>query len=266
MPIIPLRGTVIFPSVPLSFDMSYPRSVASVTEAVENSDMVFFVAQRDAEQEWTVNPSELYSVGTVARITKLSKMADGSVNVSAEGVCRGELTAVSKHQVPYATVICRSFDFDPDSVKAQALTHEVLGLFEEYLKRLPNVAKDIEPPCDGSYDATSYPDIQELIASCDLLITDYSSCMFDMAIRKMPCVLYVPDMEKYLSDERGFYFSINELPFPYALDNKGLTEYITNFDTAVYETKINEFLTAVGSYENGTSCKALAEKIAEITK
>lgn len=136
-----------------------------------------------------------------------------------------------------------------------------------FLYRLhPNVAKDIAPPCGGAYDATSYPDIQELIASCDLLITDYSSCMFDMAIRKMPCVLYVPDMEKYLSDERGFYFGIDELPFPYALDNEALTEYITNFDTAGYENKINEFLANVGSYENGTSCKALAEKIAEITK
>ena len=141
---VPLRGVVIFPSVPLSFDISHPRSVASVNEAMENSDMVFLIAQRDAEQDWTSSPAELYGVGTVARITKLSRMSDGSVNISAEGVCRGELTSVSKHQVPYATVICRSFDFDPDSVKAQALTHEVLGLFEEYLKKIPNVAKEIE--------------------------------------------------------------------------------------------------------------------------
>ena len=136
-----------------------------------------------------------------------------------------------------------------------------------FLYRLhPNVARDITPPCKGAYDATPYPDIQELIASCDLLITDYSSCMFDMAIRKKPCVLYVPDMEKYLSDERGFYFDIDSLPFPYALDNESLIRSITEFDTSVYTAKTDAFLKSVGSYENGTSCRTLSEKIEEITK
>lgn len=136
-----------------------------------------------------------------------------------------------------------------------------------FLYRLhPNVAKSASSPCEGAYDATPYPDIQELIASCDLLITDYSSCMFDMAVRKMPCVLFVPDMIKYMSDERGFYFDIASLPFPYALDNKELTDKITAFDSDSYNEKTDEFLKTVGSYEDGSSCKRAAEKIAEITK
>ncbi len=148
----------------------------------------------------------------------------------------------------------------------KALSEKFGGKWAFLYRLHPNVAKDITPPCDTSYDATSYPDIQELIASCDLLITDYSSCMFDMAIRKMPCVLFVPDMEKYLSDERGFYFSIDGLPFPYALDNSTLIKSITDFDSEGYKEKVGRFLEDVGSYENGTSCKKLAEKIEEITK
>lgn len=130
----------------------------------------------------------------------------------------------------------------------------------------PNVAKAVTPPCDGAYDATFYPDMQELVASCDMLITDYSSCMFDMAVRKMPCVLYVPDMEKYLSSERGFYFDIEDLPFPCALTNSELSERILNTEAEKYTAKAEEFLENIGSFEDGRACERVAEIIEKITK
>lgn len=95
-------------------------------------------------------------------------------------------------------------------------------------------------------DVTHYSDMQELLASCDVLITDYSSSMFEAAIVHKPCFIYAPDSDKY---DRGFYFNIRELPFPYAEYLDELTSNIRNFDNTVYETNINKFNRLVGTVQ-----------------
>lgn len=63
-------------------------------------------------------------------------------------------------------------------------------------------------------DVTHYPDITELFLAADVLITDYSSVMFDFAITGKPMIFLAPDIEKY-EGERGFYFDFRaEAPGP----------------------------------------------------
>ena len=69
-------------------------------------------------------------------------------------------------------------------------------------------------------DATRYHDMQELLCASDMLITDYSSSMFDFAMQQRPCILYATDAERY---DRGFYFNLRELPFPLATTSTRLT-------------------------------------------
>jgi len=57
-------------------------------------------------------------------------------------------------------------------------------------------------------DVTRYPDIADLYLAADVLVTDYSSVMFDFALTDKPVVLLVPDFKKYRDVERGFYFDI----------------------------------------------------------
>jgi len=67
---------------------------------------------------------------------------------------------------------------------------------------------------NGAIDVTDYPDITELYLAADVLITDYSSVMFDFAVTGKPMIFLTPDIEKYVSD-RGFYFDfIAEAPGP----------------------------------------------------
>lgn len=66
----------------------------------------------------------------------------------------------------------------------------------------------------GAIDVTNYPDIAELYLAADVLITDYSSVMFDFAITKKPIIFLTPDIEKYES-QRGFYFDLrSDAPGP----------------------------------------------------
>src|SRR5699024_10923852 len=73
---------------------------------------------------------------------------------------------------------------------------------------------------DYVVNVTTYDDIQELLLIADMLISDYSSLIFDYALTKRPCFLYVPDLEDYIKKERELYFNITELPFAYAKNNQ----------------------------------------------
>ncbi len=68
---------------------------------------------------------------------------------------------------------------------------------------------------EGLIDVTSYPDMADLLLVADLLVTDYSSVMFDYAARAKPIVFFTPDLAHYSADLRGFYFDLlAEAPGP----------------------------------------------------
>lgn len=93
----------------------------------------------------------------------------------------------------------------------------------------PNVAKHSAGlfAYDGTtiLNATAYPDMQELLCTVDMLITDYSSCMFDFALSGKPCLQFATDIESYRQD-RNFYFPLDRLPFPLASSNQALCEAV----------------------------------------
>ena len=110
---------------------------------------------------------------------------------------------------------------------------------------------------EGVCDATRYNDMQELLSAADMLITDYSSSMFDFAMQSRPCILYATDAEAY---DRGFYFNLRELPFPLAENEEQLIATIEAFDNAAYTSRLNTFFTErVGLREDGHASEALAE-------
>lgn len=140
---------------------------------------------------------------------------------------------------------------------------DVTGVECVFLYRFhPNVIAT-QPPFGDGIDVTKYPDMQELITASDILITDYSSCMFDMAIAGKVCILYAPDIESYLSVERGLYFDIKSLPFPVATDNRQLMDILSSFDVNEYNEKVGLFLKAVNSYEDGNACEKIITYIEE---
>ncbi len=113
-------------------------------------------------------------------------------------------------------------------------------------------------------DVTGYNDIQELLLIADILISDYSSLMFDYSLTNRPCFLYVPDVKQYLEKERNFYFNLEEFPFISAVSNSDLVREIEQFDEINYKQEVQSFLTKIGSYENGNSSELLLKKINEI--
>jgi CDP-glycerol glycerophosphotransferase len=110
---------------------------------------------------------------------------------------------------------------------------------------------------EGVYDGTMYHDMQEMLAASDLLITDYSSSMFDFSMQGKPCLLYATDVAQY---DRGYYFNFRELPYPLAENEEELLSVIERFDKALYEKNLNDFLiNRVGVKECGNASERLAQ-------
>lgn len=100
----------------------------------------------------------------------------------------------------------------------------------------------------GIVNVTLYPDIQELLYASDVLITDYSSTMFDFMYSYKPIILYVPDKDTY---NRGFYFDFNELPFVVVGNNDELINRIREVNSLEYKNKVDRFYKEIGSVESG---------------
>ncbi len=112
---------------------------------------------------------------------------------------------------------------------------------------------------DNVKNATMYPDVQELLAAADILISDYSDCIFDEVFVKKPVFLYTPDLNEYCSQDRGFYFEQKELPFIFNDSQECLEDAIAGFSYEAYAKKCEEFCTRVGLEEDGNGDDYIAD-------
>jgi CDP-glycerol glycerophosphotransferase len=152
--------------------------------------------------------------------------------------------------------------FDSD-INVKALLNALKIKFKNdfvFLYRTHRYTKNYESSNEQVIQASGYPDMQELLCTVDILITDYSSSMWDFSFTCRPCFIYAPDLEKYKA-EQGFYIPIEDLPFPVAETNEQLANNIIAFNSELYEQAVQQYHTDLGSYETGNAreqfCKLL---------
>ena len=108
--------------------------------------------------------------------------------------------------------------------------------------------------CDADWD------IQELYLISDIMITDYSSVMFDYAILKRPMIFFAYDLENYKKTLRDFYFDmVTDVPGPIIEDSQDLVYYLKNIDidkyNEEYSEKYKKFNEKFNQFDKGTACK-----------
>ncbi len=109
-------------------------------------------------------------------------------------------------------------------------------------------------------DVSDWPDMQELLCAADMLITDYSSSMWDYALTGRPCLLYMKDLEIY-KRERGICTPVEQWPGIACRSDDELTAAIRSLDEDVCREKAREHLRSFGSYETGTATEQVCERI-----
>ena len=168
--------------------------------------------------------------------------------------------------VMYAPTFRRSGTIEPYRIDWQELLPHLRNKFggEDvtiFLRLHPNLIGKVDTSSlknsPAVVDMTRYHDMQELLCISDMLITDYSSSMFDYAMLRRPCLLYATDVEQY---DRGYYYDFCELPFPLARNGNQLAELIKSFDYESYLSTLDTFLNdTLGLKERGVASKELAE-------
>lgn len=112
-------------------------------------------------------------------------------------------------------------------------------------------------------DVTFYPDVQELLAVADVLITDYSSIMWDFSLQRKPVFLYQNDIGEY-AEKPGFYAAPSEWPYPKARTEQEFLECIKNFNEENYMHDVDCFLEKYGSCDDGHASEKVVERIMEV--
>ena len=128
---------------------------------------------------------------------------------------------------------------------------------------LINRRDDFIPAGSNIIDGTQYSDMQELLASVDLLITDYSSSIYDYVLSYKPGFIFATDIKKYDND-RGLYYPLTSTPFPVATNNEEMVKNIQNFNYDKYKSDVTEFLKGKGVVESGKASEKIVELIKEI--
>ena len=111
-------------------------------------------------------------------------------------------------------------------------------------------------------DAAKYPDIQELLAAADVLITDYSSVFFDFAITGRPMVFFAYDIAHYREDLRGFYLDYEQsVPGPIVTTNEALRAEVSKSLDGASETdeQLEEFRQVYAPHDDGSASRRVVD-------
>lgn len=119
---------------------------------------------------------------------------------------------------------------------------------------------------DRVRDVSRYPDAQELLLATDVLITDYSSIMFDFALTGRPMIFFTYDIEHYRDTLRGFYFDFEaEAPGPLVATSDGVIEALQSTDEnqIAYADRYAAFVARFGGLEDGHATDRVLDAMLE---
>lgn len=182
LPLIPLRGMVIFPYMILHFDVGRDKSIKALEEAMLNNQEIFLVAQKEANDE---EPTEkdIYKVGTLCNIKQVLKLPGDTVRVLVEGIQRGTIEEYIDEE-SYIKVRINLIDekahIEEDNLDEEAMLRTLKTSFNEYVKLSaafpPEVIENLDKiessgkvvDTVSSYMMLDIEDKQELLEALDI--------------------------------------------------------------------------------------------------
>lgn len=140
MPLLPLRGLLVYPSMVLHLDVGREKSVKALEQAMVEDSMILLSSQSETNIEDPAQ-EDIYRIGTIAKVRQMLKLPNGTIRVLVEGIVRAEIVDYLETQ-DYYEVLLRELPEAPviDS-EVEALMRSVLSQFEHYI----NLSKKVTP-------------------------------------------------------------------------------------------------------------------------
>ena len=143
LPVLPLRGMVVYPQTAVPLTVGQPRSMKLVDDAVNSDRVICLVASLDPDNE-TPGPDEVCRVGTRASIHRLSRAPDGTLRLLVQGLTRLRIDEFVEHE-PWlkASVSEIPEDTEAEELEIEALTRNVVDQFTRMAEMVPSIPGEL---------------------------------------------------------------------------------------------------------------------------
>ncbi|MGC8587928.1 MAG: endopeptidase La [Hydrogenobaculum sp.] len=186
--LMPLRDIVVFPGMVIPLFVGRPFSVRAIEDAFKHNKLMFFVLQKDRDQEEPKSLNELHKIGTIVKILRAVPLEDGRLKILAQGLEKGELKALEKVNniyiadvLPIKEEIIKIDDLPP---KEKAYVNSIKDLIEKAV----NLGKQIIPDFVAIVRET-----EELDKFLDLVAS-----ILDLKAQDAQSILEITDLKKKL--------------------------------------------------------------------
>jgi ATP-dependent Lon protease len=142
LPLLPLRGTVVFPLTVVPLAAAQPRSLRLIDEVMSGDRTVALVMQKDAELEGA-GPDDVYEIGTIATIHQMMRVPDGSVRLAVQGVERMRILDFVSEEPFLVARVAKAPEEETDTVEIQALMRNTLELFQRLVSLVPHLPDEL---------------------------------------------------------------------------------------------------------------------------
>lgn len=152
LPLLPLRGLLVFPAMVIHLDVGREKSVRALERAMVEDHQIILASQIDSQAE-EPEPDEIYHLGTVTHIKQMMKLPNGTIRVLVEGLKRARIESFSHQEEIFIVNVSVLEEIPVHNPQVGALMQTVLEQYEQFLKaskkhssEMNAVIADIEDP------------------------------------------------------------------------------------------------------------------------
>ena len=142
LPVLPLRGMLVFPGTVLHFDIARPRSIAALEQCMTGKQKLLLLTQKREEDE-EPKPEDLYTVGTVVNVRQVMNLPGENIRVLVEGEVRALVQDFQEKENYLQATVQISKDRIVRSNEGKAMVRTAQDLFEEYAKSSQRISQDM---------------------------------------------------------------------------------------------------------------------------
>ncbi len=143
LPILPLRGLVVYPETAVPLTIGQPRSIRLVDDVIsEDQRLIGLVASRKPELE-TPGPEDLFTVGTVATVHRMLRVPDGTIRLLVQGMARFRIRSFVQEEPYLRAQIELAPEIEEDDLEAEALARNARDQFERIANMIPSLPREL---------------------------------------------------------------------------------------------------------------------------
>ncbi|HEU4965064.1 MAG TPA: endopeptidase La [Bacilli bacterium] len=141
LPLLPLRGLLIYPTMVMHLDVGREKSVRALEAAMVGDNLILLVSQVEMHID-EPEPDDIFQMGTVARVKQMLKLPNGTMRVLVEGLNRASITKYVESDDHYMVEVEEIHEPQEHDAEIDAMMRAVLQQFDQYIKVSKKISQE----------------------------------------------------------------------------------------------------------------------------